>query len=1590
MVRVTYKIELAGHKFSASTRDFINNLTQRKDAIYHGETGVYLGRRVTIKDQELYFPFIDIDPAKNLKDEKEKIESAITHTRLTLGMLEKLNVAQHFMVIATGGEGFRMVSSLLFDRDSYQAFVRLITSEFLQIIDTQPLKELAMPYQFFAYKGHPKQNKKTLIDRHSVIIEQQKIRDFNFGSREYIELTRGKPDPASVIESVKQFFSFELITDLNALGPFGQKLGEYKKLIDDIQINPFEYIKYSKKSDQISLEVMSQMLNQKGIPHKISQKGKKRAISFDGMPCPACGKKTANSGAFPPAYTLYCFNSNCEAHRSKGGLILHKWSGIPRTPLSLPGGAQNEIDNFPLDLTSKKEARKLIIDTLQTTSNTLFLITPGVGKTHSTLQYLCTIAGEKTIIYSCYNRALQEEAHNKAKSFTQDPKNLYLLESREALCQKQKKLELITSSGYSPAEILCPTCEYRDSCQYRNQRKDPKPGIYFSTHHMLQYLEHLISAPDLIILDENIIPGFLMSDFCTENQLRSLSNVLNQIDNNLIKRLLDLAHKIGEQVRADPTYPVLINGRKLSGPETNERSLLELLAEFEKTTEKKLRFKLMRILDTIEKLASSELYKKKVDLKAVHWLKGLLARDVFSSLFISQKGELSFNIKKLTTIHFKGTPIKILDATGNLESAQAIFQRKFEKIDANVGWSAKKVHVKINTSRSYMENANDKDLQNLLETMIKEISGQRVMVISYKKILSQIVSLCVKIDPSKQYFEYHFQGPRGINTYASCDAVLAIGLPYSNLNSAGQDAYILFPQNKEAPIRESWVFDNMEWELIQNIHRIRPVNKECVEIVLASSFWPSFLGKPEKEIDRSKSANWKEIAISQLDPFVKEYGFLNQDIGFLSGVYVKSKENLFSEFNLRLEDIIKGHLFSHRDQTNSEFRPFCLWEKSFLSSGLPLNPSSKEDELKTYLIFVIYNIYYKNLVGNNKYLSKCNFFNFHLLKKKYNRIETVLSNTTQWTELQIYFKEKYHHFESFSLKLPFSRGKAVNGVGHKDNVLKFYDILNRYEIFGHTDLKSYKTKETSKISMDPLPDGFLSIYVPPENSEIFYIGDGKEAFSIAVSDELAIEKYVSKGKKTLVTNDGKKVARKILFANKIDPKSVRIVDILLNEKIISNGEVDFKDITLSFVFKKYGLQEEVDNFMVLSNLYKTWVEQDKTIKVVKLDPVIKLEQKVQWVTSRIESTGMEIDVLGILDYQEKILAQMVTLEGQIHKIVPQTLSLTNTNKLKAFINNHYRLNLGSIDKNAVNFVTHPKAKALLSMVIEYRRLKNSNDDIERYTSLMDAGDYRVRDEIQQINTKTGRFYRPLQTVPKEGPLRTFFRAKKGSKLIICDYSQQEARIIAGLSGDKEFINLYNAKKDVYREVAKIVFNQDEGITPEQRNISKRIVLGLNNGQTEYSIFEDLNKNGLKRSLEEVRAFIDTYMGAFPNIFSWRSKRVQTAKIERQVTTPLGRRMIVLDTTKERSIYNLPVQGTGADGLKLALIYIDQELQNLDARIVHMVHDEIVVESREEISDRVSLIIKEKMEEVFQILIPNVPFLVTPEIRDTWGEGVKLS
>ncbi|MFH0925082.1 MAG: hypothetical protein V1872_05530 [bacterium] len=386
MFQITYKENLFTPKPypTSSIEDYLKLIIDRKDSL-NESFGVYLAREVIFNGQKLYFPFIDVDGDVGLDQEDLKIESAIYNTHLTYNILKELGVADFFYLIATGGSGFRIMSNILLNINEYKAFVDIIKHEFIHIHDTRPTEDIEMSYQIFAYKGNQKHNPKILVNRHSVFIDYKVFEQSIQTADEYRQLTANYLNPYEVIDFLRHFFKFQVVSDLSILGKFGQLLKDYQEFTHGIKINTFDITRLKKKKTNLSIEAVGRLLKEKNKSFKITEIKGRQSISFKGHPCPVCGKTTANAWAYSPGFTLYCFNKNCPANE---GMPFSAWYGGKIDYKSVP--SNNNKDHFnliaPTKFVSIPEARIKIMEEIEKVCNSIIVVTFGVGKTSSGIE----------------------------------------------------------------------------------------------------------------------------------------------------------------------------------------------------------------------------------------------------------------------------------------------------------------------------------------------------------------------------------------------------------------------------------------------------------------------------------------------------------------------------------------------------------------------------------------------------------------------------------------------------------------------------------------------------------------------------------------------------------------------------------------------------------------------------------------------------------------------------------------------------------------------------------------------------------------------------------------------------------------------------------------------------------------------------------------------------------------------------------------------------------------------------------------------------------------------------------------------------
>jgi DNA polymerase-1 len=273
---------------------------------------------------------------------------------------------------------------------------------------------------------------------------------------------------------------------------------------------------------------------------------------------------------------------------------------------------------------------------------------------------------------------------------------------------------------------------------------------------------------------------------------------------------------------------------------------------------------------------------------------------------------------------------------------------------------------------------------------------------------------------------------------------------------------------------------------------------------------------------------------------------------------------------------------------------------------------------------------------------------------------------------------------------------------------------------------------------------------------------------------------------------------------------------------------------------------------------------------------------------------------------------------------------------------------------------------------------------------------RIHPDFNQIGADTGRFSctNPnIQQIPATSDFRQCFIPAPGYKLVTCDYSQAELRILAQLSQDPAFVEAFQSGGDLHRLTASQMFQvPPDLVDKKQRSAAKVINFGLAYGRGPAALGVQLGV-----STEEAKSLIDQYFKAYAGIQRWLDHAGKEAVRKGYSITLLGRKRYYapLDThdpdynkkraSIERQGKNSPIQGANADMTKLALIGLHEALQGYDARVVNTVHDEIVVEAKEDQAEAVCTIVEHEMVKAGQQLLTLVPVVADAKIADFWSK-----
>ena len=464
----------------------------------------------------------------------------------------------------------------------------------------------------------------------------------------------------------------------------------------------------------------------------------------------------------------------------------------------------------------------------------------------------------------------------------------------------------------------------------------------------------------------------------------------------------------------------------------------------------------------------------------------------------------------------------------------------------------------------------------------------------------------------------------------------------------------------------------------------------------------------------------------------------------------------------------------------------------------------------------------------------------------------------------------------------------------------------------------------------------------------------------------------------------------------LEYKTISIVD-LIGKK--GKNQKNMKDLSPEQVCD-YAC-EDADITFQLKKLFEEEVNKPH-LKSLFYD----VEMPLMFVLKNMENEGIALDVPALSAFGKSVEKDLMRLTEEITKTAGETFNIDSPRQLGEILFDKLKISskakktkTGQYATSEDVLVKHRKDHPIVERILEYRQLKKLKSTyIDPLPELCDVKDGRIHTHFMQTVTATGRLSSNnpnLQNIPirsaKGREIRKAFVAKnKDHQLMAVDYSQIELRIIAALSEDKAMIDAFSKGIDIHTSTAAKVFKTPVNeVSREQRSKAKAVNFGIIYGQSAFGLSQNLS---IPR--KEAKMIIDSYFEEYPTIKKYMENVVAHSRDKGYVETILKRRRYLPDINSsnaivrgyaERNAVNAPVQGSAADIIKLAMIKVQNEMdeKNLKSKMVLQVHDELVFEVFNEEQELMETLVKKNMENAVKL---SVPLDVEYKVADNWLEA----
>ena len=390
------------------------------------------------------------------------------------------------------------------------------------------------------------------------------------------------------------------------------------------------------------------------------------------------------------------------------------------------------------------------------------------------------------------------------------------------------------------------------------------------------------------------------------------------------------------------------------------------------------------------------------------------------------------------------------------------------------------------------------------------------------------------------------------------------------------------------------------------------------------------------------------------------------------------------------------------------------------------------------------------------------------------------------------------------------------------------------------------------------------------------------------------------------------------------------------------------------------------------------------------------------VLAEMEREGMLVDRGALIRFGEMLSQGIQGAQAAIFALAGEEFNINSTQQLGRILFD--QLGLPPVKKTKTGYSTNADVleklrgqHPIIETILEYRQLTKLKSTYVDGLSKVIGADGRIHTCFQNTVTATGRLSSAepnLQNIPVRtelgAQLRKMFVAGPGKVLVDADYSQIELRLLAHMAEDEHMIGAFRTGEDIHTITASQVFGvEPDQVTGEMRRRAKAVNFGIVYGISPFSLSQDIGV-----SVAEAKEYMDRYFLKYAGVRAYMDRVVERAKEEGYVSTLFGRRRWLPELKSsnfntrsfgERVALNMPIQGTAADIIKLAMLRVRDRLstEGMEGRLVLQVHDELIVECPEEEQGRVCALVEEEMERVISL---SVPLLAETSAGKSWADA----